>query len=259
MTKPKILVWDIETSPIIAHVWDLWDQNVGLNQIVQDWNIISFAAKWLDSDKIIYHDLRNAKSVHDDRKLLEKLWKLLNECDVSITQNGKSFDEKKANARFIINNFPPPSPYKSIDTKIIGKSKFKFTSNKQEYMSNALGGPPKLKHNLFPGHDLWVACLNKLPGAWDELKRYNIADVMGLEHNFKRMAPWDKNSEFNSLMQDGPMHVCSCGSSDFHCKGYAYTATGKFQRYRCCNCGKWSRGRDNLLSKEKRIRSRVSL
>ena len=42
-TKPKILFVDIETSPIIADVWQLFDQNVGLNQIQQDWSIIAWA------------------------------------------------------------------------------------------------------------------------------------------------------------------------------------------------------------------------
>src|SRR5690606_10614258 len=44
---PKVLVFDIETSPIIAHVWSLWDQNVGLNQIMTEWHIMSWSAKWL--------------------------------------------------------------------------------------------------------------------------------------------------------------------------------------------------------------------
>ena len=36
MTGPKILIVDIETAPIVAQVWGLFDQNVGLNQIAQD-------------------------------------------------------------------------------------------------------------------------------------------------------------------------------------------------------------------------------
>ena len=37
-TSPKVLVYDIETAPILGHVWRLWDQNVGLNQIVSDYS-----------------------------------------------------------------------------------------------------------------------------------------------------------------------------------------------------------------------------
>ena len=35
---PKVLVFDIETSPIISYVWGLWNNDVGLNQIHTDWN-----------------------------------------------------------------------------------------------------------------------------------------------------------------------------------------------------------------------------
>jgi hypothetical protein len=31
-TGPKVLIYDIETAPIVAHVWGLWENNVGLNQ-----------------------------------------------------------------------------------------------------------------------------------------------------------------------------------------------------------------------------------
>jgi hypothetical protein len=47
-TAPIITVLDIELLPIEAQVWQLFDQNVGLNQIQQDWTLMSFAAKRLD-------------------------------------------------------------------------------------------------------------------------------------------------------------------------------------------------------------------
>ena len=42
----KILIIDIETSPIMGKVWSLWKQNVSLDQIEEDWYIMSYAAKW---------------------------------------------------------------------------------------------------------------------------------------------------------------------------------------------------------------------
>ena len=48
MQHPVITVIDIETAPIVAHVWRLFDNNVGLNQIEQDWSILSYTAKTLD-------------------------------------------------------------------------------------------------------------------------------------------------------------------------------------------------------------------
>src|SRR5271165_5802739 len=137
---PKVLVLDIETAPLLGYVWSIWEQNVALNQINSDWHVLSWAAKWLgDSpDKMLYMDQRNAKNIEDDTKILEEIWRLLDEADVVITQNGKSFDIKKLNARFAINGMQPPSSFKQIDTKIIAMKHFGFTSNKLEYMTDKL-------------------------------------------------------------------------------------------------------------------------
>src|SRR5690606_7750710 len=123
---PKILFLDIETAPILAYVWNLWDQDVGLNQIKSDWFILAWAAKWLGdpASKIIYRDQSRAKNIEDDSQILREMWKLLDEADIIVTQNGKAFDEKKLNARFILNGMKPPSSFKHIDTAQIAKKKF---------------------------------------------------------------------------------------------------------------------------------------
>src|ERR1700688_513244 len=159
---PKVLVLDIETAPIVAHVWGLFDQNIGLNQVKSDWHILSFSAKWLgDSpNKIIYMDQQNSKNIEDDRKLLQKIWELLDECDILLTQNGKKFDHKKINARFVINGMQPPNSYKHIDTLVLAKKHFGFTSNKLEYMSDKLCVKYKKQtKRKFAGFELWKECL----------------------------------------------------------------------------------------------------
>ena len=52
----KILVLDIETAPILGYVWQLFDQSVALNQIYKDTHILSWSAKWFESEdkKTIY-------------------------------------------------------------------------------------------------------------------------------------------------------------------------------------------------------------
>ena len=134
--KPKILIYDIETAPILGYVWGLWQNNVGLNQIESDWYALSWSAKWLGSpeDEVMYMDQRHAKNIEDDSKMLKDIWKLLDEADIVITQNGKKFDQKKLNARFIMHGMKPPNSYRHIDTLQIAKRVFGFTSNKLEYM-----------------------------------------------------------------------------------------------------------------------------
>ena len=43
-----------------------------------------------------------------------------------------------------------------------------------------------------------------------------------------------------------------CGSDDLHPRGWAYTKTGKYRRYRCSSCGGWNRGRFSEYPKDKR-------
>lgn len=254
VNRPKVLIFDVETAPIMSYVWRLWDQNVGLNQIEQDWHIMSWAAKWLDDDetKVMYMDQRKAKNIEDDKKILKEIWKLLDEADIVITQNGKSFDQKKLNARFILNGFQPPSSYKHIDTKVIAKKHFGFTSNKLAYMTDKLCTKyKKLSHGKFPGFDLWSECMKGNIDAWKEMEEYNRYDVLSLEELYLKLIPWDNSINFN-LYHEEDKHVCKCGSEEFNKNGFYYTSSGKFQKYKCKACGHETRDKVNLFSKEKR-------
>lgn len=254
VTKPKVLIFDIETAPMLGYVWGLWDNNVALNQLHSDWYVLSWSAKWLHDpeNKVMYADQRNEKNIEDDSKILRQIWKLLDEADMVITQNGKSFDQKKLNARFILNGFQPPSSYKHYDTKLIAQRHFKFTSNKLEYMTDKLCTKyKKLKHAKFSGFTLWRECLAGNKEAWNEMEEYNKYDVLSLEELFMKLVPWDNRFNFN-LYHDETTHVCVCGSTELVKNGFYYTNAGKFQRYKCKNCGAGSRDSKNLFSKEKR-------
>lgn len=252
--QPKVLIFDIETAPIMAYVWKLWDNTVSLNMIEQDWFVLSWSAKWLGApeDEVMYEDQRKSKDIENDKKILKSIWKLLDEADIVITQNGKSFDQKKLNARFILNGMEPTSSYRHIDTLSIAKSVFKFTSNKLEYMTDKLCTKyKKLKHAKFSGFSLWKECMKGNKEAWKEMELYNRYDVLSLEELYTKLIPWDNSINFN-VYHDDNIHVCKCGSIDFVKKGFHYTNTGKFQRYRCKSCGSEHRDSTNLLSTEKK-------
>jgi hypothetical protein len=254
LNRPKVLIFDIETAPILGHVWGLWENNVALNQVVSDWHVLSWSAKWLDDppNKLMYEDQRNAKDIKDDRRLLQGIWRLLDEADIVITQNGRHFDQKKLNARFVINKMQPPSSYKHIDTKQIASKHFGFTSTKLEYMTDKLCTKyKKLKHKEFPGHEMWVECLAGNRRAWVEMEKYNKHDVLALEELYHILVPWDNSINFN-LYHDGEEHVCRCGSTEFIRNGYYYTSLGKYQRHKCKHCGAETRDKQNLFSPEKR-------
>jgi hypothetical protein len=256
--KPKILVFDIETSPMESYHWGLWDQNISLGQIIEDWTVLSWSAKWLGDDpsKTMYMDTRKEKDVRNDKKILQGIWKLLDEADFVLGHNSNSFDVKKLNARFLLHGIKPPSSYRRFDTKQLAKKHFNLTSNKLEYITNQLCTKyVKLKHGKFPGFSLWKECMKGNKEAWKEMEEYNKYDVLSLEEAFLKILPWESANIFEHYY-DSEIDICTCGSIDFKKKGFRYTNTGKFQKMQCKNCGAEMSSKENLLTKEQRQKSR---
>jgi len=252
-TGPKILLLDIETSPLICYAFDLFDQNIGLNQIIRDWYVMSWSAKWLGDppENIIYADCRD--NIGNDYGLLSQIWQLLDEADIVVGQNSKRFDEKKLAARFILNGFPPPSSFRSVDTLIVAKRVAKFTSNKLAYTTDKLCTKfKKLDHGKFAGFELWKACEAGSLEAWDEMENYNRYDVLSLEEYYLKIRPYDRKHPNLNVFNESLENRCSCGSIDFRSNNYVYSNTGKFNRYNCNSCGAEYVDKYNLLDKEKR-------
>jgi hypothetical protein len=256
--KPKILTIDIESSPLESWTWGIWDQNVGLEQIKTEWTILSFAAKWLGKREIIYADTggRGADKVRDDKPLLGMIWKLLDEADIVVAQNGKRFDVRKMNARLVMHGYGPPSPYRVIDTMLVARKYFAFTSQKLAWTSKYLTGVPKDDHKKYPGFSLWVECLNDNPDAWKQMKKYNRRDVRATELVYLKERPWIESHPNLGVFDPQERPLCpKCGSSRMHIGAGARVSVkqqGCYARYVCQKCGGWARGKLTQLPLEKR-------
>lgn len=252
MTEPKTIVLDIETASIQAHVWGLWNNNVGLNMIKEDWRILSVAHKELGNPSITYLE---ARLPSQEKKLLRELWGTLNDADIVVAHNGKKFDIKKINARLIANDFGPYSPVKIVDTLLEVRRVAAFTSNKLEYLTNLLTTEKKRTHSKFPGFELWKECLAGNPEAWAEMKIYNIQDIVSLEELYVKLRPWmaEHPNLGNYQDNDNDIPVCpKCGGKHLIKRGVQRTQVGQYQRYRCLDCGGWSRGREMLKNRAER-------
>lgn len=255
MTGPKIGLIDIETAPIEGRVWGLFDQNVGLNQITQEWAIISYAFKELGAPKksLVYLDTSAKADPRDDQELCASLWELIHTYDILIAQNGKRFDKRKIFARLIMHGFPPPSPVKIEDTMLMARQVAAFTSNKLEWLTQHLTKTAKSKHKEFPGFELWAECLAGNPKAWAAMRKYNIPDVLSMEELYLRLRPWVRGHSNVAVYNDDEKMACPvCGSHKIEQDGFAFTNVGKYPRYQCGSCGSWSRGRRTTNSLEKR-------
>lgn len=244
----NILIIDIETSLMEGYFFQPRTEYIRYEQVKHDWFILSFAAKWLGEKEIIYFDQRNRRNIRNDKPLLEKIWKLLNKADVIITKNGKRFDKKKIWARLILNGFSKPSSFRHIDIEEIMRSEFGFTYNSLDYASDNLCKKyKKTKSRKFVGIELWIACAQRNMEAFEEMEKYNKLDVLSTEEAYEILIPWKRVVNFSVFENK---NVCSCGSTDIHKNGFAFTDTAKYQRYRCYKCGAESRGTVNLLKKE---------
>lgn len=260
MTAPRIVTLDIETSPILAYVWGLFKQFVGLNQIKEDWSILAFSYKWLDEKKVIHHNTggRGRSKVRDDSRLLKLLWLVLDEADIVVAQNGIKFDVKKINARFIAAGMKPPSPYKVIDTMLEAKKVAAFTSNRLAWLSAVLTDEPKDEHKEFPGFELWIECLADNPRAWVVMRKYNDIDIRSTEKVYLQLRPYIVGHPNVAAYNDDTDVQCpKCGSKNVQKRGIALTQSGRYQRMQCFDCGGWSRTRytNNTIAKRRSLLS----
>lgn len=239
------LLLDIETAPNLAHVWGLWKQNVGTNQLIDSGYTLCFAAKWLGDSQVKFH------SIHQDgeQTMLNILWEMLDTADAVIHFNGTKFDIPTCNKEFIMHGMHPPTPYHQIDLLKVAKDRFRFPSNKLDYIAQSLGVGRKVKHI---GHELWIRCMNGDDEAWGMMEDYNKQDVVILERVYSKMLPWIKDHPNHGLYTDSDRPVCpNCGSVYIVKKGTETTKTMKYDRYKCTMCGTPIRSRQTMLDRNK--------
>jgi len=238
MTKPRILVIDIETAPNMAYVWSIWNVNVGLSQLIDTSKTICFAAKWLGEKKIHFHS--EHKSTR--KKMITEAWTLINQADAVIGYNSKKFDMKVLNKEFILEGLPKPDSYKDIDLLQTVRQNFKFVSNKLDHISQELGIGKKTSHQ---GFDLWQQCMNGDNKAWKLMEKYNRNDVKLTEELYYKLQGWIKTSfNFNDHSHGD---VCpNCGSKNLTKYGVVRSRTASYQKYKCGDCFSYSKSTKSI-------------
>lgn len=242
----KRLVIDIETSPNLGYVWRLFRENLSLSQLVSQTEMLCFAAKWIDSDEVMFASQWD----HGRNGMVKIAWELLDQADAVVGWNSRRFDTKHMNREFLEAKMAPPSPYKHIDLLETTKSQFAFTSNKLDNVAQMLGVGRKLDTG---GFELWRDVMQDDPDARQLMEDYNVHDVEITEAVYHELVPWITNHPNWALYVDTDRPVCqNCGSEHVIKKGLGYTTTFAYQRYRCGDCGHNMRGRTNVMTKEQR-------
>lgn len=244
--RPKILFLDIETAPLRSYTWGLWKQNVGLSQIISNWYMISWAAKWLGDETIFSEVLSSQEAIkEDDFRIVHSLWYTLDQADIIIAHNGDAFDIPKINTRFVLHGLNPPSPYRTIDTLTIARQRFGFTSNRLDFLAKFFGYKGKAPTDF----KLWEECM---VGNEESLKYMDIyckQDITTLEQVFMKLRPYAKGLPNLDMYRDNPIPACPvCGKP--HLKEvpnkFFYTQAVKYQVYRCSDCGGLARAKKGI-------------
>ena len=257
---PNILILDIETSPMEVLVWGLWKQRISHENVVKDWSLLSWSAKWLHNNEIKskHVSCKEAKE-RRDKSIIKDLWHLFDKADIIVAHNGKRFDIRKTNVRFLKNGLRPPMPYRIVDTYIESKRAFAFSSHSQDYLSKILDKSRKLKTE----YELWKRCVGVEVNKWEQLEAlnymqlYNEQDVVTLEELYLELLPWMKTHPNLGVFPNSKGNVCSkCQSVLEKWDKYSYYTTpmGRYRVYRCKNCGSINRSRLSDLSKEERLK-----
>lgn len=236
--KPKTLLFDIETTPLLSYTWGKYEQNV--ISVEQHSHLLSFSAKKLGEKSSITRGLNDyklyKKDPASDKDLVEAIHCLFDWADIIVAHNGRAFDIKKVNARFAFYGFPPPEPYQIVDTKEMSKRNFAFTSNSLNDIADYLGIGRKLETG---GFELWKGCMAGDKESWKLMKQYNSWDVELLEKIYLKMLPYSKVPNLGSILEG---EVCPrCGSDEIRARGIAKTIASTYHRFQCNSCGGWGR------------------
>jgi hypothetical protein len=233
MKKPKIIIWDVETSPIEGTFWRLW-MNGGISHknITKDWWIICGSWKELGSPKV--HAVAITQP-EDDYEVVKKLRDVVASADVLIHHNGDKFDLKKLNARIIYHGLDPLPPVATVDTLKEVRKIAAFSSNRLDYIANLLLGIGKIDVE----YSLWQGAIAGNKRAIKDMVEYNKQDVVVLEKVYEYLKPYFKtHPHVGAMLGHHRFDSCpKCGSQKYKKNGTKFYASGiKKQECQCTSC-----------------------
>jgi DNA polymerase elongation subunit (family B) len=226
--QPKVLVYDIETSPHLTYTYDLYGADIRPDMIVEPSRLLCWAGKWMDAKGVMFYSEH-----HNDRaEMVEAMWHALDEADIVIGYNHRGFDNKHVMREFVTSGLGPPSPWQDVDLLKENRRLFKFASNRLGYVTEVLGLETKLDTG---GQGLWRKVLEGDEAAWAKFKRYNIQDVRVTQLLAEYLWPY-LGLPHMGLWADDLTCCPTCGGSDLTPMGKAYTRTMSYPRM-ICACG----------------------
>lgn len=217
--KPKILVWDIESSNLAA--------NYGF--------IICISYKWHGESGVKTISVADFPSFKTDPTndfyVVREFSKVYNEADVTVAHYGQKFDLPMVNTKLIMHGLPTLSPKILRDTWRISKDKLRLNSNRLETLISALN----LKYKKTPlSGPIWVKAMSGDHKAIKYVEQHCIADVNALDEAYKKLVPL--------VSETAPAALHTCDPKLMVSNGSRVCAKKVYTRLFCKGCGGWFKG-----------------
>lgn len=244
MIKPKILFYDIETSPLKAWVWSCGKQVIRHGQLDKNycrWGIICVTYCWNDGKPAQSIDWGYGEQ--DSGAVVKEFDNIIKQADWTIGKNSDLFDTRMINAVRMfagLPGMPEWTKYKD-DLEVQMRRYFRLPSQSLDYISGQLGYGGKIKMEMQD----WIDICEKNKGgekALAKMIKYGKKDVVDTR------ALWNRLSEhfepkFNMATYLNAKLVCKysdCGSSELRKDGVRIGAKTRYQEYRCKKCKRYA-------------------
>lgn len=243
--KPRVLFYDVETTPLKAYVWRTGKQFIDHTSIVkgEHTKIICIAYKWAHENKIrsLVWDIKKQSC----DKIIDEFSKVLEQADVAIAHNGDKFDVRQINTQRLLSKKKPIAWPTTEDSLKQLRQIFYLPSYKLNYIAKLL-----LKTSKSPMvFEDWLDIIErKSKKAQRKMVKYCKRDVKLLAEAYAIIQPFLKPKVNRALISNG--NCVSCGSDKIHSKGTTTLRSGQYRRYQCQSCGHYFRDTKQIKKEE---------
>ena len=256
--KPKILYYDLETSPLKAYIWGLGKQVVRHHQLDK-----ARCQHGIICATYCFNDGKPAKAIdwgyeeQSTKKVVEEFDQIIKQADIVIGKNSDRFDNKMLNAARMFNGLPgyPQWTKYTEDLEKLMRRYFRLPSYALDYVSGQLGLGGKIKMEFQD----WIDIVEKTPNglaAFKKMIKYGKKDVEDTRAMWLYMEEHFETKINIARYNDIDMGCRHCASINLKRNGTPVYSGIRYQEYVCTDCGRYA-GRTTIspiLNKEGRLR-----
>jgi hypothetical protein len=251
-TKPSVLFYDCETTPLLAYIWRLGDQFIGHHQLAKwgyRYNLICVSYAFNDGKPAKTFDW--GYDAQDSGRVIREFDKIIKQADITIGKNSDQFDVRHINAQRLLHKLPPLPDWMNYtdDLEKQIRRHFIFPSFSLDYISKELGLGGKVKMDFTDWIDI---AERKNRASFDKMIRYNKKDVLDTRALWNKMQPYI-TPKFNMATYCQDFCCTKCGSKNLKKDGLRYRGMSRYQQFWCRDCksyaGRATIGKSGSLGK----------